>query len=316
MTSPAEAPAPASVEPVPVHQALANVMERVQAVGKDGTNTQQNFKYRGIDAVVNAVGPAFRECGVLCIPVAATYDDERYETKGGAHMRGVTIRVTFRFYGPAGDFIEAQTIGEAADAGDKSVSKAHSVAYRTALLQALCIPTGEDDPDASAHERARPERRVEGPTIPIPKGWGELEHLVKGADNPDEAWALFQAFIRAASYHLFGKTDSAELEQAQRDVVWQKSVGAALWLAENVKNDGPFHFYDEDSQRRAWAFVLEGGPALPIPDYVPLEPPLDEKAQAEADRIAEEVFAEAGDAAPATSEELAAEDTAPRVPQD
>jgi len=36
------------------------------------------------------------------------------------------------------------------------VSKAHSVAYRTLLLQALCIPTDEPDPDAASHERAAP----------------------------------------------------------------------------------------------------------------------------------------------------------------
>jgi hypothetical protein len=250
------------------------------------------------------------------VPVKSTYETERYETRNGAHMLGVIVRVTWRFYGPDGGWIEAETLGQAADAGDKAVPKASSVAYRVLLLQALCIPTGDEDPDATAHERAGARRQEGPPPVPAPKGWGELEHLVKGADNPDEAWALFQAFIRAASYHLFGKTDSAELEQTQRDIIWQKSVGAALWLAGNVQNEGPFYFYDEAKQRQAWAFVLDGGPALAIPDYVPPEPPLDETAQAEAERIAEETFAEAGDAAPATSEELAAEDTAPTVPQD
>lgn len=309
-----EAPAPA-VERLNVVEALAKVMTLVQVVGKDDRNKDQGFRYRGVDAVVNAVGPVFRECGVLCIPVAATYEDERYETKKGAQMRNVTMTVTFRFIGPDGSSLEAQTIGEAADAGDKAVSKAHSVAYRTALLQTLCIPTGEDDPDSQSHERA--VRRQEGPPpVPMPKSWTELEHLVRSVDNPEEAWALFSAFIRAASYHLFGKTESAELEQAQRDVIWQKACGAALWLSVNVEWEGPFRFYDEAKQRQAWASVLEGGPALEIPDYKPPEPPLDPEVEAEAEAIAAEVFAEPGDEAPATSEELAAEDTAPQVPSD
>lgn len=283
-------------EPTPtVVEALAGVMERVQSISKDSRNTSQNFNFRGIDAVMNAVGPAFRECGVICIPIGAEWSDEHYESKNKAQMRSVTLTVTFRFYGPAGDFIEAQACGEAADAGDKAIPKAHSVAYRTLLLQALCIPTDEADPDASSHERGAAPRRQEGPPpVPAPKGWAELEELVRGADNAAEAWELFSAFVRAASYHLFGKTDSAELDQGQKDILWQKSAGAALWLASNVPHDGPFLTYDEDSQRRAWASVLDGGPALAIPDYVPLEPPLDPEEQAQIDRIAEEVFADEG----------------------
>jgi hypothetical protein len=137
-----------------VVQALSLVMEAVQAVGKTGVNTQQHYNFRGVDAVVNAVGPALRKHGVVVVPIAATVEEERYTTKSGAAMKGVTATVTFRFYGPAGDFIDAQVCGESSDSGDKAVPKAHSVAYRTMLLQALCIPTDEPDPDESSVERA------------------------------------------------------------------------------------------------------------------------------------------------------------------
>jgi hypothetical protein len=43
--------------------------------------------------------------------------------------------------------------GEASDAGDKSTPKAMSVAYRTFLLQSLCLPTDEPDPDSETHDR-------------------------------------------------------------------------------------------------------------------------------------------------------------------
>ncbi len=137
-----------------VVQALSAVMGDVQAVGKTSRNTQQNYNFRGIDAVVNAVGPAFRSHGVVVVPVASSVVEERYVTKNGAAMKGVTATVTFRFYGPAGDYIEAQACGESSDSGDKAVPKAHSVAFRTMLLQALCIPTDEPDPDSASHERA------------------------------------------------------------------------------------------------------------------------------------------------------------------
>ena len=44
--------------------------------------------------------------------------------------------------------------GESMDAGDKGTPKAMSVALRIALLQALCIPTDEPDPDTHSYERA------------------------------------------------------------------------------------------------------------------------------------------------------------------
>lgn len=146
MTVPAEKPT--------VVEALSAVMGEVQAVGKTGRNTQQNYNFRGVDAVVNAVGPALRTHGVVVVPIEASVLEERYTTKSGTAMKGVTATVTFRFYGPAGDFIDAQVCGESSDSGDKAVPKAHSVAYRTMLLQALCIPTDEPDPDEEAHERA------------------------------------------------------------------------------------------------------------------------------------------------------------------
>jgi ERF superfamily len=286
-----------AVEPLKIHEALAAVMLDVQEIVKGDRNKQQNFSYRGIDAVLNAVGPVFRAHGVVCVPIEASYTDERYITKSEAHMRGVTVRIGWRFYGPAGDWIDAVSLGEAADAGDKAVPKASSVAYRTLLLQALCIPVGDEDPDATSHERAgRPARRQEGPQpVPVPKSWAAIEKLVRARDNPEEAWLLFLAFTRAAAYHLFGaefgldldpakpkEEDAALLKAEQWTVLGQKAAGAAVWMAENVQPEGPFFIYDEALQRQAWASVLEGH-LLPIPDYVPPEPPaeaaeLDEEA--------------------------------------
>lgn len=38
-----------------IHQAIAGVMKDVGAVGKDRSNQQQGFKFRGIDDVMNAL---------------------------------------------------------------------------------------------------------------------------------------------------------------------------------------------------------------------------------------------------------------------
>jgi len=141
-----------------VIQALSAVMADVQAVRKDSRNQQQNFNFRGIDAVMNAVGPALRKHGVVIVPETVDARHRDTTTTGGKPAREATVVVTYRAYGPGGDSIPIQAPGESLDAGDKATPKAMSVAYRTALLQALTIPTDEPEPDAQTYQReaARP----------------------------------------------------------------------------------------------------------------------------------------------------------------
>ncbi|HEX6970247.1 MAG TPA: ERF family protein [Micromonosporaceae bacterium] len=139
-------------------EALSAVMEDVQSVRKADRNTQQGYVFRGIDAVVNAVGPALRKHRVIALPYASTAQYRDVQTSTGKPSRECTVSVTYRFYGPAGDFLECTVPGESMDFGDKGAPKAMSVAYRIALLQALCIPTDDPEPDSMSYERAaRPE---------------------------------------------------------------------------------------------------------------------------------------------------------------
>ncbi|QNO01089.1 hypothetical protein [Mycobacterium phage CELFI] len=139
-----------------VFVAWNRVMRDVQAIRKDSYNQGQKFNFRGIDAVMNAVGPALRTHGVTVVPLARDHDAERYQTAKGGQMCNRTVEMGFRVYGPAGDYFDGKAFGEAADSGDKSMTKAESVALRTFLLQALMIPTDDPDPDAESHERATP----------------------------------------------------------------------------------------------------------------------------------------------------------------
>lgn len=154
-----------------IAQALAAVMGDVQAVHKGGRNESQNYSFRGIDAVVNAVGPALRKHGVVCVPVV---EDVTYNVvevgQRRTPMRECTVKVRYVFHGPAGDSIECVSIGEAMDSGDKSTPKAMSVAYRVALLQALCIPTDEPDVDSQSYERSSRETAIDP----------EMQNLVDG----------------------------------------------------------------------------------------------------------------------------------------
>lgn len=137
-----------------VFEAWNRVMDEVQFISKESRNAQQGFNFRGIDAVMGAVGPALRKHGVTVVPIVIDDSSERYETAKGGKMVNRTVKMQFTVYGPRGDHFGGITYGEAADSGDKAMTKAESVALRTFLLQALMIPTDDPDPDSESHERA------------------------------------------------------------------------------------------------------------------------------------------------------------------
>lgn len=252
-----------------VVDALNRVMDEVQSISKDSRNTQQNFNFRGIDAVINAVGPALRKHGVVVVPTAAVWEHERYKTRNDAQMRGVTITVTFRFYGPRGDWIEAQACGEAADAGDKAIPKAHSVAYRTLLLQALCIPTDEPDPDSAAHERAViQERREDAKTATPARSWAELiERLGLLIDADEVAAWLAQAKDAAEGLpepSLFARCNGAMLDlyDLEGDLAFDPEIREKVRAIFAKRLDGA------ELEGPAWALnaaeAEDGRPAKPV----------------------------------------------------
>src|SRR5690606_28495752 len=107
-----------------VHQALVAVMNDVRSVGKDDVNAQQGFRFRGIDGVVNAVGPALRRHHVTVRPELIDYTSEQIEVGSKRTLsQSVTVTVRYTFTGPAGDETSAVVPGSAMDTGDKAFAK-------------------------------------------------------------------------------------------------------------------------------------------------------------------------------------------------
>ena len=188
--------------------ALSAVMADVQAIRKGQKNTapNANYMFRGIDAVMNAVGPALRTHGVVIVPECVESHYRDVQTSTGKPSREATVTVTYRAYGPAGDSIIMQSAGEAMDSGDKGTPKAMSVAYRTLLLQALTIPTDEPDPDSQTYERAaqprREPRRESAPAAKTPEKrardrmvalWADVG--IGGQPNRDKALAFISQVV-------------------------------------------------------------------------------------------------------------------------
>lgn len=166
--------------------ALTEVMRRVTVITKDKEVKEgRPFKFRGVDDVMNVVGPILREIGLLCLPEMV--HDESVQVEYGRDRKiGYRTRVHMRYHliGPDGsELIVGPVLGESIDGSDKGGSQAQSVAYRDFWLRTLCVPTGEPEPEHSSHEPARPEAGYTDPVVEkklrdkITQAAGSLEKL-------------------------------------------------------------------------------------------------------------------------------------------
>jgi hypothetical protein len=138
-----------------IYQLIPQVMRGIGAIGKGRNNAQQNYKFRGIDDVYNAVQPVLVEHGVFVVPTVVEQAREERTTRSGANMIYTVLTVKHTFYAPDGSSIEAVTVGEAMDSGDKSANKAMSAAMKYALIEVFSIPTeGDNDTENNSPEVA------------------------------------------------------------------------------------------------------------------------------------------------------------------
>ena len=140
-------------------------MKKVRAIGKDSTATnmagKQMYKFRGIDAVYNALNPVMSDLGLFIVPeVLDQTREERKTTNGGTLIYSI-LKIKFTMYAPDGSNVSGVLIGEGMDSGDKASNKAMSIAMKYFAFQTFMIPTEElrdMDPDATVHENIVPKK--------------------------------------------------------------------------------------------------------------------------------------------------------------
>lgn len=135
-----------------IYQAIPAIMGELDAIGKNKRNTQQGFMYRGVDDVMNAINPALVKNKVFIVPEILDQAREERQSNKGNNLIYSICRIRFKFFAEDGSSVEAVTIGEGMDSGDKATNKAMAVAFKYACFQIFCIPTEEmSDPDADSH---------------------------------------------------------------------------------------------------------------------------------------------------------------------
>jgi hypothetical protein len=139
-------------KPETVQDAIVAVMRDVHSVGKNEVNAAQKFKFRGVDAVVNALAPALRKHGLFIIPNAVAVTYEAKTSANGGQLQIARAHVEYQLCHTSGSALAGSVFAEAFDSGDKATAKAMSVAFRTFLLQTFALPTDDKDPDAETYE--------------------------------------------------------------------------------------------------------------------------------------------------------------------
>lgn len=148
--------------PGKIFKAINGVMSDIGAIQKNDENTYDRYKYRGIDAVYNAIQPALIKNEVMIVPILKDIEQTDRVTKKGEPCVHTRVTVEYRITATDGSFITAMFPGEAIDRSDKSINKAMTAAFKYLLFELFCIPT-EDLNDA---DKESPEA---GTKMELPK---------------------------------------------------------------------------------------------------------------------------------------------------
>lgn len=145
-----------------IYTALIEVMKDIGSIGKDRYNQKQNYKFRGIDDVYNALQPALIKHSVFCVPTVKNVQRENGVSANGKDLKYTIVDVDYEFYSAEdGSSVVVSVPGEAMDTGDKSLNKALSAAYKYACLQLFCIPTETESHDSEEDSYDYRPKKVE-----------------------------------------------------------------------------------------------------------------------------------------------------------
>jgi ERF superfamily len=138
---------------------MAAVLADTTPVEKNGVNSQQGFKFRSIDDTVGSVRRALIKHSVAILPEVLNVERSTYQTKSGMVMNVADVLVSYTFLAEDGSSVVTTMAGQAADSGDKAVSKALSMAFKYLCFQTfLCGTDGDPDSEVAPEAATEPHR--------------------------------------------------------------------------------------------------------------------------------------------------------------
>ena len=168
-----------------VYQAINAVAAELaeQGITKTHRNEEGDYSYRSIEDVLAALAPLLARHRLCVLPRVL----EREALRLGRAGTLVSVRAAFDLVSALdGSAHSIESFGEALDESDKGTAKAISAAYKSAMLQAFCIPVPQEDVDATSPRlNGRKPAGIEHPEPP--EGWdswaGEVIAIAASCDT-------------------------------------------------------------------------------------------------------------------------------------
>jgi len=226
-----------------VVQATTAAIRDIRPTGKDGVNSKQGFKFRSIEALMDASSAALAAHGVMTVPTVLSRAQEDRMTYKGEAFPVLILQIRYDIYGPGGDMISAIVHGESSMVGDdKATGKASTNAFKIFLNQVLKVPFSElVDPDETNNVPEEPA--AQRPQAPAP----EVRHPDKASDKQ---LAMISAQLKTLGYmnkdDIFAElttvtkrpiTSRSDLTRAEAHTVIEhfKAAEAAIAATENAE---------------------------------------------------------------------------------
>lgn len=145
-----------------IYTLIPKIMGEIGAIGKNGENTYDNYKFRSVDDVYNKVQPVLVKHGVFFKPTVLESSENTVTSKSGAAQVRVKQKVEYTFYADDGSNFSTIVEGEAIDRGDKATNKAMTAALKYMLIQVFCIAIeGQNDADNSSPSNSQAVKPAE-----------------------------------------------------------------------------------------------------------------------------------------------------------
>lgn len=186
-----------------IHKAIQKAMGDIARTGIAKTHQASlggaSVNYRGVEEAMNEMCGVLIRCGITVTPRYSQLqvaERVKGDPKDAKATRFVTLLGAFTFTSTDdGSSVTCEHYGEAMDSGDKAVTKAQSVAFRTALFQQFVIPTMAIDPEAGGDDgvQAMTEEAInahgkalrEAATLEtLRTAWDAASQAAQAADDP------------------------------------------------------------------------------------------------------------------------------------
>lgn len=173
-------------------------------IAKRHTNPREQYQYRSIDDIYERLSPLLAQHRLCILPRIQKRRMTERPGETGEALVSVALKAAFDFVcAEDGSCHTIMSYGEALDAGDKATAKAMTGAYKSAVLQAFCIPVAAgDDADAQTYRL-----RSEGVVEPV-QGWSrwsqdiiEIVGSCQTGEAIDRCQQTYRTLLRALALY-------------------------------------------------------------------------------------------------------------------